>query len=985
MSRRSKRRKRRVARARAAVPKEAKPDSPIDRPAPGQGPANRDRRTATIPDAPANDAASLGRYVPEEGTRSALKRAKKIHEQQRTPESESLLVDAYVARIDALGRRGLIVEAKALTELVEQRYAVGPGRLADVRLAVAAREDNVAELVAGLNDPQLPPERRGAIEKVIREELTDLPGLAQCGALAPDHPLRKGAAAVLRALEAATSRTVTDEDVALPDVSRRSPLAPWKLLVRAVASFYQCEDDACRKLLDAIDADSAPGRLVPALRAMLAGEEDAGLKPAASKLAAAVVGRDTPALRQALAALDRALGAARSRKIPAAIRRAVRICEKARPGMLVRLKQRISTRCVLAGISAREVIAALGGPTLHDAYFWRLFARTVEVEGDLPHACALWEQFRRHAVHEGWFQDRGPETTAVYLHMARLLQGLAPRILRAERAHFLRAFAGVEDYYQDQPASVRAAAPKPGENPDLSFLYPERLYERICSYDADAETFERWWEQAHSRDRSGKAANEVALKWHEALPQDPRPLLRLTASAEKRKALTKALKFLQKAEALDALSPEVKRARLRLVVSKAVRHLKQDKGHLAEKDFAELAELPQAREGDRPALVAALRWAHAKLQADAPRAERCRQEAGKLLEGDLGACVLLTRVAGELGTPHRVDAPALPSGGNLAEAVTRTAAVCNELGLGFVIPREWHERLREGLSARNRPLDPALLAALGREAVRSRCPELTFYVSAAGLRQEGPHQGRFMLLRAQSLPPYPLDRRQECFAVATELARRRRDMDLVAEAIDAQRSCPGGVFPTGPDLAEVGLDEQDLARVLAREKNARKFPTFFDDGLAPDDRTRAPAFPGPRRRGRSAAPPLPTLFDEDEDDYEEDPSEWDDDLDEDELDDDELGPFGEDFGGVPFSLDDLPMDLPSPRMMEVMVEILIETGGRKPTMKDLEKIVRKNPKLRKKLMRVMEAEFDDRPPGPNRGPRPGSRSGRSGRKKKRKR
>ena len=88
--------------------------------------------------------------------------------------------------------------------------------------------------------------------------LTDPSALANCDALPAGHPLRRGASDLVDALSAVTGGPVADEEVALPGISRRSPLAPFKLLVRAIAAFYRGDDETCQKLLGSIEPRSAP-------------------------------------------------------------------------------------------------------------------------------------------------------------------------------------------------------------------------------------------------------------------------------------------------------------------------------------------------------------------------------------------------------------------------------------------------------------------------------------------------------------------------------------------------------------------------------------------------------------------------------------------------------------------------------------------------------------------------------------------------------
>ena len=101
-------------------------------------------------------------------------------------------------------------------------------------------------------DPSLPAEKQAAVAARVRRDVVDLRGLAECPALAPDHPWRAAAAALHQAFEAVTTGPVGEDALALPEVSRSSPLAPWKMLVRAIAAWYRCDDAMCEKCLAAV-------------------------------------------------------------------------------------------------------------------------------------------------------------------------------------------------------------------------------------------------------------------------------------------------------------------------------------------------------------------------------------------------------------------------------------------------------------------------------------------------------------------------------------------------------------------------------------------------------------------------------------------------------------------------------------------------------------------------------------------------------------
>src|ERR1039458_121479 len=75
-------------------------------------------------------------------------------------------------------------------------------------------------------------------------------------------------------------------------------------------------------------------------------------------------------------------------------------------------------------------------------------------------------------------------------------------------------------------------------------------------------------------------------------------------------------------------------------------HLQQKKTHLAEPELRQIEALPQAQQGDRPALAAALRWVFWTLRAEAAQADAARAAVVRLLGGERAAQIVLKAVAG---------------------------------------------------------------------------------------------------------------------------------------------------------------------------------------------------------------------------------------------------------------------------------------------------------------------------------------------------
>ena len=367
---------------------------------------------------PSRDEEELIRQMLAQGkVKPALERAKEYHKRVDTGLSEWLLVAAYLARVRALLESGLREEARAMADLILGRYGAARARKIEIDL-IFATHGSLDELVRPLADPELPPEARGAVEEALRRTLSDPGDLARCPALPEDHPLRRGAAALAAALERVTTRPVPDEDLALPEIARRSPLAPWKLLLRALAAFHRNDDEACRRALEAIAPDAAPARLVPALQAMIDPEApQGGLSPRQKALVRRVTGSQED-LREALERLDQTFKEMKPSRVLPTIRKAIAAARASAPELLESLRQHIAVRGVLAGAPAEEIRDAMGGPSLKNSSFWRLFARGEELMEEhhkyILIICTYWEQFRRHAVAEGWFNPEGPEAVELY-------------------------------------------------------------------------------------------------------------------------------------------------------------------------------------------------------------------------------------------------------------------------------------------------------------------------------------------------------------------------------------------------------------------------------------------------------------------------------------------------------------------------------------------------------------------------------------------
>ena len=877
--------------------------------------------------------------------------AKTYHTESASLQSETLLVDAYFARVDAFGPE-MAREAMALVELVEARYPSAQPRLPEVRAKLEARFGLFDELLAPLAASDPSPETIRRIEAAIGSEVSDLAALARCARLPADHPLRVAASSACEAFRAVTRGPVADDALTLPEISRRSPLAPWKYLIRAIACFHVRDDEACEKFTRAIDPASAPARIVAPLRALLRSHV-ADQKASDVGTLVSQVGGNSTALRQALHGLDQALAGGKHRKCLKAIRETLRQCEKTRPELVAELRQHIFVRSFVTNLPIESVRAALGGPSVHNASQWRLMARALEPE-DAILACAFWDEFRRHAIHEKWFSEGGLEEAALYLRMASLLLRM-DRDSREDLAElFARDFVGCDGFYEDQPESVRAAASLTTP-PDAYFVEPEKLFERAARCDPHPETFRRWLDGAQE-EPGWKAAEKAALSWHQARPQDTTPLLELMQACEKRNALKKAMGFLEKAEQVDRVNPEVRRARLRLATATVVRHFEKRQLGLAMKDIEQLDDLPQTRSGDRRALVPAFQWVSCSMKEDGCAADFHDQTA-LLLDSKPAASVVLLGVARACRLPdYKLAAlekePPRNKAGSLVRAVARAVALGEDAGIHMKYPAAWEKGLLSDLESAGPELDAPELGTLATTALSCKQLEVAYMASGLGLSRGEPHTARFLLLRARSLPVVQDERFVGCLRAAIELARRQRDMELVAEVVETGRLEARARYVAYSDATFDNefqeMSREETAAIIHLEIKEREYPDakWAPSDLGPYD------CPHCHRPHESVDEEQYELFDDDSEDFHKDME-----------------------AALLDTFERLPkIDAPPSEMLEMFLELLRKEsppGSPVPTREELRKY---DPETVATLEERLREYFD----GPEKGPKRKRRNRRNG-------
>ena len=344
----------------------------------------------------------------------------------------------------------------------------------------------------------------------------------------------------------------------------------------------------------------------------------------------------------------------------------------------------------------------------------------------------------------------------------------------------------------------------------------------------------------------GKALDQVAENWHKADSQNVLPLLFLAEAAEKRKAYKKALNYVQDAELLDELNPGVRRARFRLLIASAKRHITQNKPHLLDKDIDILQNTPQIQEGDRRVLLDCLKWAGCLLSSDVEGEKRFYDEAVSQLNSEVSAYLLLSGLARDCKLPDMKRK--MPKIGRrlddqpLIEAISRLCILGADANIEYLLPELVRDKLISVLSRKGVKGTAAQFKSLAENAVKRGYLNLAYAASGAGLNLGGYSEAGFLYLRALSLNFYSIFRREKCLIAALELAKKQGDKTLVNEVMEGLRDFDILEFFLSagnmPDISSENVEkivtlEKELRDLKMRTEGYTRYSDIFpeDPGL----------------------------------------------------------------------------------------------------------------------------------------------------------
>ncbi len=764
-------------------------------------------------------------------SKEALAAAKVLYAATPSPSVQALLVRSYGARVSSLLAANLLPEAEVLLSGVERDFPDQAELLDEPRFGLRLRTGHVADVLTILKEPESKDARCRNAETALRRWLMSPADVAHCAALPGDHPLRLAAADVDDALTAVTSRPMSDEELALSEVSRKSPFAPWKPLVRAIAAFYRGEDATARALASAVPSDSAPAPLAGTLEKLLSQTPPSEDSPARNKLFEKVLGY-RPRLIRLFNSTEAALTSEEPGAVAKSIPKLIEELTRSHRPLVTQMCQRLVFRAIEARIPRRAIERALGGPVPKDAFYWCLLGNhqeksqpPIQDPRNRAEVAAIWFEFLFHAIEEGTIQRGSLEEAAVLLKIARICRqaGEAEETLDWKPPFGSFRFELAAGDQSSKSLRDRLTRVRPNHLPT-----PFELYGHAAEIARQREIFQEWAGYvAAARDR--KREEVVLSDWRESFPEDVEPLRRLANLAEARGALRRAADLIEEARRLDSLSSDLRRSHWRVTAAFAFRHLKQKKGHLAAKDLEALGRLEDLTKTPASQFAIALRAMIALVKDSSQEQREHFEELARGFGDDLAAEGLLLELArcSAIG-PERLALAARtrePSSDRLSRAAVKICSLARALELPLGIPEAWQPVI---LADRElEALGPEDLRLLAEAAERQNRSKMSFTLAGAGMRSPSSVRAELVFLRAKSLPDRDCDRKVELCRTAAQLARRRGDEAFAALALNHARDTilDGHLFPEVmlEELAEE-LDDDEIEENIDLELRSKTPP-----------------------------------------------------------------------------------------------------------------------------------------------------------------
>lgn len=746
--------------------------------------------------------ATIQREIERDKSENALDLAKRYMKENPGPEAEALLADAYRLRISKLQQSKLVQDAKNLIETAKNKCPNHKelfDSLQQETYHFPLSRTEVESIARLLESQTLTDDVASRYADILSKGLGNPAHLAECSLLPDDSPLKKEAILIRGAFKAVASDAPEEEQAQrlrdLSLVSRRSPLAPWCMFIRALDAFHRRDDDDALRLLERIPNHST----LSFAKIVLQSKITEAPKP--EKLAT----RSTRELWKSF--LPETLTSLLDDTHIA--------IQQNRPQQLIGLIQRLfDTRWELPPFVVREIVR----------YFYRLFTR----EG-IYNTKAI-------ALIKNAMQPYFGEKTRLYYDLILYEEFIYDDIpdLRKNTYDIFKKYS--DQLNPKQSAAIWARAGKKatkleeidaGSSPFMYFgrKFKDSIYEySIAFYEKaiDLHPLPRYFAPLVSLlkkdDRKPREIEEVLHKWHITNPHDVSPLIQLFENTEKRNTLTKSLKYLEQAEQLDRLNPQVRNARHRLVWRLIQQHLRQGKPHLVERDLRQIDRTDLTP--DKKALFDAVERLLAILR-DEP-------DPGAGEDASLFSDIVLRHLDCRLELKLNKRLPALID----IETPRQLEAYYNFedalISVGDLpdLPKKWVDRLPDWIT-KMESISDDLLLRISKTILNHGTKSIVISATGRGLKEDGPRLHEFLYYRSRALLShgFSLDNHPEnCLLAVYTLARAKGDYNMAQLAendIRRLRNPRSFLFESKVEITIEELTEYQIRSIIQKERKRK--------------------------------------------------------------------------------------------------------------------------------------------------------------------
>lgn len=744
------------------------------------------------------------RTVLAEGkTKEALALAKQLIKESPSLETESCLAAVYQARIRELQADGLVSDANNLIEIARQRcsnFKKDFNSLSGYVYHFPLSREDVSRLVTLLQNPANDEINKDRLLDILKYGLSDLRYLIEASGISEENALKQDAIVVWNAFAAVTNEMDESQRrnrlARLSSVSRHSPLALWCLFIRALEAYHAFDDALVGRLLEKIPDRCA---LAPAKQILTSLLKKLGPPPGLSSRATRLVWKaidpETPTAQWL--DLMRTFESRNKKGVRDKIGKILQSSWTSSPFLL-----RAASRAINEKIDETEI-------NLDRQVYEDLNKAYEKIWGEVGILLNVLDVIKVIGMDEPLYASQRMENAVN--EWSDLLTDKEKSVILIRAA----AYALIDESDVPKPFFFGRSHDRVDHDDSI------RLCQKAIKYDPQPEYFEKLLFLMRKENRKAKEIEELLNQWRKRFPNDCVPLVYLFEDAEQRGVLQKALKFLEEAERLDHLNPKVRNARQRLVWRMAIKHVKQRKFHLAQRDMKHVQSL-EMNPGNQALFNSLERFLLLCQNESDPGAGEVDPIFSALLIRHLEN----TTNAG-LGKHIEKVAPLydLDDGHKLNVYYDfRDALIA--MGESPFLPLEWFERFPRWIAKAERITDELLLR-ISRSVITNGMPVVAMASTARGLQNDNHHLHEFLFYRAMALlkEDINLDEEvEECLCAAITLCRKNGDYAIERQAVDALQKIKsmylGSSFLLDEEEKdfETELSPKEVARVLKRER-----------------------------------------------------------------------------------------------------------------------------------------------------------------------